>query len=132
MAEIATHPYNKWQKSRPIPIPEFENCDPSERHLRTMHFLGVKSPGVNIHRWQKKTAMEWKMLVLWTQVMFQGSSYNAYTLQLHRQVTLWKPLSETIPMPIICSLIQYTFNEAYYRLHCVNLKDMTWIWQIRL
>ena len=28
MAEIATHPYTKWQKSRPIPIPELKNCDP--------------------------------------------------------------------------------------------------------
>ena len=41
MAEIATHPYTKWQKSRPIPIPELKNCDPSERHIRTRHFLGV-------------------------------------------------------------------------------------------
>ena len=45
MAEIATHPYTKWQKSRPIPIPELKNCDPSERHLRTRHFLGVNPPG---------------------------------------------------------------------------------------
>ena len=44
MAEIATHPYTKWQKSRPIPIPELNNCDPSERHLRTRHFLGVNPP----------------------------------------------------------------------------------------
>ena len=41
MAEIATHPYTKWQKSRPIPIPEMKNCDPSERRTRTRHFLGV-------------------------------------------------------------------------------------------
>ena len=41
IAEIATHPYTKWQKSRPIRIPELKNCDPSERHLRTRHFLGV-------------------------------------------------------------------------------------------
>ena len=41
MTEIATHPHAKWQKSRPIPIPELKNCDPSERHLRTRHFLGV-------------------------------------------------------------------------------------------
>ena len=41
MAEIATPPYTKWQKSRPIPIPELKNCDPSERHIRTRHFLGV-------------------------------------------------------------------------------------------
>ena len=45
MAEIATHPYTKWQKSRPIPIPELKNCDPSERHLRTRHFLGVNPSG---------------------------------------------------------------------------------------
>ena len=25
MAEIATHPYTKWQESRPIPIPELKN-----------------------------------------------------------------------------------------------------------
>ena len=43
--EIGTHPYTKWQKSRPIPIPELKNCDPSERHLRTRHFLGVNPPG---------------------------------------------------------------------------------------
>ena len=49
MAEIATHPYTKWQKSKPIPIPELKNCDPSERHLRTRHFLGVNPPGV-VHR----------------------------------------------------------------------------------
>ena len=41
MAEIATHPYTKWQKSRPIAILELKSCDPSERHLRTSHFLGV-------------------------------------------------------------------------------------------
>ena len=41
MAEIATHSYTKWQKSRPIPIPDLKNCDPSKRHLRTRHFLGV-------------------------------------------------------------------------------------------
>ena len=41
MAEIATHPYTKWQKLKPIPIPELKNCDPSEWHLRTRHFLGV-------------------------------------------------------------------------------------------
>ena len=46
MAEIATHLYTKWQKSRPIPIPEIKNCDPSERHLRTRHFLGVNPPGL--------------------------------------------------------------------------------------
>ena len=45
MAKIATHPYTKWQKSRPIPIPELKNCDPSERHPRTRHFLGVNPPG---------------------------------------------------------------------------------------
>ena len=39
----ATHPYTKWQKSRPIPIPELKHCDPSERHLRTKHFLGLTS-----------------------------------------------------------------------------------------
>ena len=45
MAEIATHPYTKWQKSRPIPIPELKDWDPSERHLRTRHFLGVNPRG---------------------------------------------------------------------------------------
>ena len=39
MAEIATHPYTKWQKSRLIPIPELKNCDPSERHIRMVHSL---------------------------------------------------------------------------------------------
>ena len=33
MAEIATHPHTKWQKSRPMPIPELKTCYPSERHL---------------------------------------------------------------------------------------------------
>ena len=46
MAEIATHPYTKWQKSIPIPIPELKNCDPSERHLRTRDFLEVNPPGM--------------------------------------------------------------------------------------
>ena len=45
MAENATHRYTKWHKSRPIPIPELKNCDPSERHLRARHFLGVNLPG---------------------------------------------------------------------------------------
>ena len=36
-------------------------------------------------------------------VTFQGSPYNAYTLQLHTQVMLSKSRSETITMPIICS-----------------------------
>ena len=45
MAEIVTHPYTKWQKSGPMPIPELKNCDPSERHLCTRHFLGVNPPG---------------------------------------------------------------------------------------
>ena len=44
MAEIATHTYTKWQKSKPIPIPELKNCDPSER---TRHFLGLNPPGVS-------------------------------------------------------------------------------------
>ena len=47
MAEIVTHPYTKWQKSRPILIPELKNCDPSEQHLRTRHFLGVNPKGLN-------------------------------------------------------------------------------------
>ena len=50
MTEIATHPYTKWQKSRPIPIPELKNCDPSERHLRTRHFLGVNPQGRSVIR----------------------------------------------------------------------------------
>ena len=41
---IYTYPYTKWQKSRPIPIPELKNCNPSERHLCTRHFLGVNPP----------------------------------------------------------------------------------------
>ena len=45
MAEIATHPYTKWQKSRPIPIPELKNYDPSKRHLHTRRFLGVNPLG---------------------------------------------------------------------------------------
>ena len=45
MEEIATHPYTKWQKLRPIPIPELKNCDQSERHLSTKHFFGVNSLG---------------------------------------------------------------------------------------
>ena len=49
MAETAIHPYTKWQKSRPIPIHELKNCDPSERHLRTRHFLEVNPPG-DIHK----------------------------------------------------------------------------------
>ena len=44
MAEIVIHPYTKWQKSRPIPIRELKNCEPSERHLRTRHFLRVNPP----------------------------------------------------------------------------------------
>ena len=45
MAEIATHSYTKWQKFKPIPIPELKNCDPFEQHLCTKHFLGANSPG---------------------------------------------------------------------------------------
>ena len=48
MEEIATHPYTKWQKSRPIPIPELKNYYPSERHLRTRRFLGVNPPCVEV------------------------------------------------------------------------------------
>ena len=49
IVEIATHLYTKWQKSRPIPIPELKNCDPAERHLCTRHFLGVTPPGIVIN-----------------------------------------------------------------------------------
>ena len=45
IAEIATHPYTKWQKLRHIPIPELKTLDLPERHLRTKHFLGVNPPG---------------------------------------------------------------------------------------
>ena len=48
MAEIETHLYTWVQKLRPIPIPELKNCDPSERHLRTRHFLGVNPPGYGL------------------------------------------------------------------------------------
>ena len=48
MAEIATHPYTKWQKSRPIPIPELKNCDPSKRHLRTRHQGVLSYPGFEL------------------------------------------------------------------------------------
>ena len=57
--------------------------------------------------------------------------YTAYTLQLHTQVTLSKSRSETITMPMICSLVEHGFllvfsiegkvmlysNEKYYMLH---------------
>ena len=42
-------------------------------------------------------------------VTFQGSPYNAYTLQLYTQVTLSKSRSESITMPMICSLIEHGF-----------------------
>ena len=68
MAEIKTHPYTKWQKSRPIPIPELKNCDPPKRHLRTRHFLGVNPPGTAWEqtRWCSELSWEccWRMLDL--------------------------------------------------------------------
>ena len=49
MAEIMTHPYTKWQKSRSIPIPDLKNCDPSEWHLDPYQaFLGIEPPGKSI------------------------------------------------------------------------------------
>ena len=49
IAEIATQPCTKWQKSRPIHIPELKNLDPSEGHLHTRHFLGVNPMGLQCH-----------------------------------------------------------------------------------
>ena len=46
-------------------------------------------------------------------VTFQGSPYNAYTLQLHTQVTLSKSHSETITMPVICSPIEHGFLPVF-------------------
>ena len=46
--KIYTCLYTWWQKSRPIPIPELKNCDPSERHLRTRYFLEVDPPGIEL------------------------------------------------------------------------------------
>ena len=43
-------------------------------------------------------------------VTFQGSPY---TLPLHTQVTLSKSRSETITMPIICSLIEMAFAQSF-------------------
>ena len=46
-------------------------------------------------------------------VTFQGSLHNAYTLKLHTQVTLSKSRSETITMPMICSLIEHGFLPVF-------------------
>ena len=45
--------------------------------------------------------------------MFDGSPYNAYTLQLYTQVMLSKSRSETITMPIICSQIEHGFLPVF-------------------
>ena len=49
------------------------------------------------------------MLVLQTQVTFQGSPYITYTLQLLTQVTLSKSRPDAIAMPMICFLIRHGF-----------------------
>ena len=59
MAELATHPYTKWQKSRPIAIPELKSCDPSERHLRTSHFLGVNPPELTVVKQAHWSMLRW-------------------------------------------------------------------------
>ena len=46
-------------------------------------------------------------------VTFQGSPYNAYILQLHTQVMLSKSRSETITIPMICSLIEHGFLPVF-------------------
>ena len=46
-------------------------------------------------------------------ITFQGSPYNAYTFYLHTQVTLSKSRSETITMPMICSLIEHGFLPVF-------------------
>ena len=46
-------------------------------------------------------------------VTFQGSPYNAYTLQLHRQATFSKSRAKTITMSMICSLIEYGFLPVF-------------------
>ena len=45
--------------------------------------------------------------------MFQGSPYNAYTLQLHTQVTLSKSTFRNCYKPIICSIIQHGFLSVF-------------------
>ena len=39
--------------------------------------------------------------------------YNGYTLSLHTQVTLSKSRSETVTMPMICSLIEHGFLPVF-------------------
>ena len=92
MAEIAIHP-TKWQKSRPILMPELKNCDPSsERHFRTRHFLGVNPPGVMTEEISlKKLESE-----LWQAV----SSWKMYHLKLNIK---WK--DEPMNRPISLSSI---------------------------
>ena len=69
MAEIVIDSYTKWQKLRPIPIPESKNCDPSERHPRTRHFLGVNPRLITVisiynkHRKQEEAAVNRKISI---------------------------------------------------------------------
>ena len=92
MAEIAIHPYTKWQKSRPIPIPELKNCDPSEQHLRTRHFLGVNPPGPK-------------------QAINSGASW--IKLQLHRAI--YRPDSFVL-------MLRYSANLKAIRSESTSLK----------
>ena len=46
-------------------------------------------------------------------ITFQGSPYNAYTFELHTQVTLSKSRSEIITMIMICSLIEHGFLPVF-------------------
>ena len=68
MVGIATHPYTNWQKSRPIPIPELKNCDPSEWPLPTRHFLGVNPPppGLMIY---DKFPISFRLKCLWNEIL---------------------------------------------------------------
>ena len=63
--------------------------------------------------------------------------YNAYTLELHTQATLSKSRSETIAMPMICSLIAHGFlpvfstegkvilySELILNFMCSNIKSI--------
>ena len=94
MAKIATHPYTKGQKSRPIPIPELKNCNPSEWHLRTRHFLGVNPPG-KVHCQGEKAGHKrdrdalpnkrWKTLLTSTLSIFHSfpATYHLALLMVH-------------------------------------------------
>ena len=113
MAEIATHPYTKWQKSRLIPVLELKNCDPSERHLRTRYILGVNPQGPRRPYISLYSIRPWKIFAKYQPLMCE-----AFGLQKTR-----------VLLSSFCTPDHWTSGFVYLTFWCLWLKSCLGSWQ---